>query len=124
MCDKIEQQQPEAPGTELLILQDHLALPRYKYVTRGQDRVLLVPQPSLDDQNDPLLWPRWKKWLTFSNGLVYTFLGSVTGPMMAGGMQPDTILPSLLKTKPPNLLCRNDPARNFLQTTRLRYCIQ
>lgn len=96
MCDKIEQQQPEAPGTELLILQDHLALSQYKYVTRGQERVLLVPQPSLDDQNDPLLWPRWKKWLTFSNGLVYAFLGSVTGPMMAGGMQPGLILPSLL----------------------------
>ncbi|VUC30476.1 unnamed protein product [Clonostachys rosea] len=52
------------------------------------NRILLVPQPSLVDPNDPLRWPAWKKWATFLNGVAYTFMGSVTGPIMAAGMIP------------------------------------
>ncbi|OKL60813.1 hypothetical protein UA08_03913 [Talaromyces atroroseus] len=86
MPGKIQDQRHEAPGTELLIDQDCLARHNYKHVDYGQKRILLVPQPSLENPDDPLVWPRWKKWLTFANGLAYAFLGSVTGPMMAGGM--------------------------------------
>lgn len=77
--------QAAAPGTELLYDANnvHGELQRVRH---GDGHVLLVPQPSLDDPNDPLRWPSWKKWVTFSNALAYSFLGGVTGPIMAGGM--------------------------------------
>lgn len=70
-----------APGTEYLYDANgtHEAL---QHVSDGDDHIL-VPQPSLSDVNDPLRWPRWKKWMTFANGLAYSFLGGVTGPIMA-----------------------------------------
>lgn len=74
-----------APGTEFL----YDACNRHKelqHVRHGDSHVLLVPQPSLRDPNDPLCWPLWKKWVAFSNALGYAFLGGVTGPIMAGGM--------------------------------------
>ncbi|KAJ5690154.1 hypothetical protein N7462_004546 [Penicillium macrosclerotiorum] len=79
-------QQIVAPGTELLIQQENLATNNYQHVFHGDLRILLVPQPSLNDPNDPLLWSRLKKWISFGNGLFYAFNGAVTGPMMAGGM--------------------------------------
>lgn len=76
-----------APGTELLIDQEHLgSVHDYQHVAYGDGQIILVPQPSLKDPNDPLLWSRLKKWLTFGNGLFYAFNGAVTGPIMAGGM--------------------------------------
>lgn len=74
-----------APGTEILIDQGKEKYIEYQHVTRGNAQILLVPQPSLTDPNDPLRWPLWKKWLTFANGLFYAFNGAMTGPMMAGG---------------------------------------
>lgn len=74
-----------APGTEFL----YDARNRHgelQHVRHGDGHVLLVPQPSLTDPNDPLRWPPWKKWVTFSNALAYSFLGGVTGPIMAGGI--------------------------------------
>ncbi|KAJ5999367.1 hypothetical protein N7451_007177 [Penicillium sp. IBT 35674x] len=83
----ITQEHSSAPGTELLIDQDNSdAIQHYQHVAHGDSHLLLVPQPSLADPNDPLLWPRWKKWTVFGNGLFYSFNGGVTGPMMAGGM--------------------------------------
>lgn len=75
-----------APGTEILIDQGKEKYQEYQHVTHGNAQILLVPQPSLTDPNDPLRWPLWKKWLTFANGLFYAFNGAMTGPMMAGGM--------------------------------------
>lgn len=73
------------PGTELLVDQNQSAFAHtYKHISYGNRRIILVPQPS-DDPNDPLLWPRWKKWLVLGNGLFYAFNGAITGPMMAGG---------------------------------------
>lgn len=77
--------QPTAPGTEFRYDADHKH-GELQHVHHGDSHVLLVPQPSLTDPNDPLRWPSWKKWLTFSNALAYSFLGGVTGPIMAGGM--------------------------------------
>lgn len=80
-----------APGTELLYDQDSehgshsRKLSLLQHVKRGDSHILLVPQPSLTDPNDPLKWSDLKKWLTFSNGLCYSFLGAVTGPIMAAG---------------------------------------
>ncbi|KAJ5640016.1 uncharacterized protein N7484_007878 [Penicillium longicatenatum] len=83
----IKQQHISVPGTELLIDQDKShAIQQYQYVAHGDSRLLLVPQPSLTDPNDPLLWPRWKKWAVFGNSLFFAFNGGVTGPMMAAGI--------------------------------------
>jgi hypothetical protein len=76
-----------------LIDQEHLD--DYQHVVHGDGRIILVPQPSLKDPNDPLLWGRLKKWLTFGNGLFYAFNGAVTGPMMAGGTSLYQFLPSI-----------------------------
>ncbi|KAL5046451.1 hypothetical protein BDW71DRAFT_214688 [Aspergillus fruticulosus] len=79
-----------APGTELLIDQSSensgRNLSAYQHVKHGDGRILLVPQPSQADRNDPLRWPLWKKWLAFGNALFFAFNGAMTGPMMAGGM--------------------------------------
>jgi hypothetical protein len=82
----IERPDRQAPGTEFLVDDDvSTTTHSYQHIRQGNRRVILVPQPSLTDPNDPLLWPRWKKWLVLGNGLFYAFNGAVTGPMMAGG---------------------------------------
>jgi hypothetical protein len=71
-----------APGTELLYDQDgeQGAQSRYlhtlQHVRKGDSHILLVPQPSLTDPNDPLCWSAIKKALCFSNALAYAFLGA------------------------------------------------
>ncbi|PCG93378.1 Major facilitator superfamily domain, general substrate transporter [Penicillium occitanis (nom. inval.)] len=90
MDDQIRPRE-SAPGTEILIDQGKQKYEEYQHVTRGNAQILLVPQPSLTDPNDPLRWPRWKKWLTFANGLFYAFNGAMTGPMMAGGSAPSPL---------------------------------
>jgi hypothetical protein len=87
-----------APGTEILIDQGKEKYEEYQHATRGNAKILLVPQPSLTDPNDPLRWPLWKKWLTFANGLFYAFNGAMTGPMMAGGENPSYQLVTLNPT--------------------------
>jgi hypothetical protein len=80
-----------APGTEILFddSNQHGAfseqLHRLQHRSKGDSRILLVPQPSLTDPNDPLKWPAWKKYLTFFNACWYAFMGSITGPIMAAG---------------------------------------
>ncbi|KAL3490085.1 major facilitator superfamily domain-containing protein [Aspergillus germanicus] len=91
MTDEIESRYDAVPGTEILVDQSNgnksaSDFETYQHVTRGDARILLVPQPSLTDPNDPLRWPKWKKWLVFGNGLLYAFMGAATGPMMAGGL--------------------------------------
>ncbi len=87
-----------APGTEQLYdLGDEKGdqarrLEGLQHVKKGDGHILLVPQPSLTDPNDPLLWPAWKKWITFSNALSYSFLGAVTGPIMAAGKHVELVL--------------------------------
>lgn len=73
-----------APGTEFLY-DSSGKYAELQHVRHG-DHHTLVPQPSLTDPNDPLRWPSWKKWATFLNGLAYSFLGGVTGPLMAAGI--------------------------------------
>jgi len=81
-----------APGTEILFDQEteegaqSRHLHTLQHVKKGDSHILLVPQPSLTDPNDPLRWSPLKKWLTFANGLGYSFLGAVTGPIMAAGI--------------------------------------
>ena len=82
-----------APGTELLfeLGKPDISTHDLQFVQdRDGNHIILVPQPSITDPNDPLRWPKLKKWATFLNGAAYAFMGSVTGPIMAAGMIPLT----------------------------------
>lgn len=90
--DEIAAHFQAAPGTEILYDQegDHGAtskrLKTLQHLKHGDSHILLVPQPSLVDPNDPLRWSTAKKWGTFLNACWYAFNGSVTGPIMAAGV--------------------------------------
>ena len=72
-----------APGTTLLYDKQGDAgvtskrLHTLQHVQHGDANILLVPQPSATDRNDPLLWPSWLKWTVLANGCFYSFMGSV-----------------------------------------------
>ncbi|KAJ5183081.1 hypothetical protein N7492_000697 [Penicillium capsulatum] len=76
----------EAPGTEILFDDISTQLHQLKHRARGDTRMLLVPQPSTSDPNDPLRWSSTKKSLVFFNGCWFAFMGAITGPIMAAGM--------------------------------------
>ncbi|KAH8668665.1 major facilitator superfamily domain-containing protein [Xylariales sp. PMI_506] len=80
----------QTPGTEVLFDNGRRSseIAHLQFIQHGENRILLVPQPSLNDVNDPLRWSKAKKWGTLLNGVGYAFLGSVTGPIMAAGMIP------------------------------------
>lgn len=87
--DAIELHYSAAPGTEILydIAEDGTRsskLHHLQHVKSGDGHLLLVPQPSLTDPNDPLRWSSAKKWAAFLNASGYSFMGSVTGPIMTG----------------------------------------
>lgn len=87
--DAIESSYKAAPGTEVLYdtAEDRFGTSRLhhlQHVKSGDGHLLLVPQPSLTDPNDPLRWSITKKWCTFSFALAYAFMGAVTGPIMTG----------------------------------------
>jgi hypothetical protein len=74
------------PGTEVLYDVGNSAyIHKFQHVAHGDGHILLVPQPSLVDDSDPLRWSKWKKWLVLFNALWYSFNGAVTGPIMAAG---------------------------------------
>lgn len=89
--EPVEARFDAAPGTEILYdqaSQDGAFADRLhglKHRTKGDSRILLVPQPSLNDPNDPLRWSSLKKHLTFFNGCWFAFMGAITGPIMAAG---------------------------------------
>ncbi|KAI6780266.1 uncharacterized protein J7T54_003045 [Emericellopsis cladophorae] len=102
-----------APGTERLFQsgQPGSATNELQFIQHGDSRILLVPQPSLTDPNDPLRWSLTKKWVTFLNGIGYAFMGSVTGPIMAAGMIPlsltfNTTLQKLTYANGATLICQ------------------
>jgi hypothetical protein len=80
-----------APGTEILFDEEgeHGATSKWlhtlQHAQKGDSHILLVPQPSLTDPNDPLRWSSIKKWAVLLNGVFYSFMGAVTGPIMAAG---------------------------------------
>ncbi|KAG4412730.1 hypothetical protein IFR04_014127 [Cadophora malorum] len=89
--DLIEPVFVNAPGTEILMDDDGPGtsgryLHTLQHAKTGDGHILLVPQPSLTDPNDPLRWSTPWKWTVLMNGVAYAFNGAVTGPMMAGGM--------------------------------------
>jgi hypothetical protein len=80
------------PGTEMLYdLGQSEQAHHLQHVKHGDGHILLVPQPSLTDANEPLRWPTWKKWVVLFNAVWYSFNGGVTGPIMAAGMSSCTV---------------------------------
>lgn len=74
------------PGTEVLYdLGNSDNIRQLQHVKHGDSHILLVPQPSLTDESDPLRWSIWKKHVVLFNALWYSFTGAVTGPIMSGG---------------------------------------
>ena len=111
------------PGTEILLDTSHKggkdpnALLHLQHAKHGDSHLLLVPQPSLTDPNDPLRWSRFKKWLTLFNGLWYSFNGAVTGPIMAAGSSAFNLIDNkrinLVKHRLIN--ARNDSSHDTIQ---------
>ena len=67
-----------APGTEILMDEDGSSpternLGKFQHANSGDGHVLLVPQPSLVDPNDPLRWSTGKKWVVLMNGVAFAF---------------------------------------------------
>lgn len=89
--DQIAARYHRAPGTEILYDKgdDEGAtskrLKDLQHLKRGDSHILLVPQPSLTDTNDPLRWSTTWKWVVLFNACWYSFNGSVTGPIMSAG---------------------------------------
>lgn len=75
-----------APGTELLF-DEHAISANVDIQTREyhNETLILQPQPSVKDPNDPLRWPSWLKTSTYLNGLFFAFNGSMLGPLMSAG---------------------------------------
>lgn len=77
------------PGTEILFDSDGAAAHLYghlQHIEKKGHRILLIPQPSRTDPNDPLAWSRLKKAVVFANACLYSFLGGVSGPIIAAGV--------------------------------------
>jgi hypothetical protein len=100
--DVIERMFVAAPGTEIMMDEDggsatERRLHLLQHADSGDGHILLVPQPSLTDPNDPLRWSTPKKWTVLMNGVAYAFNGAVTGPMMAGGILKSNLIRCLQK---------------------------
>ncbi|KAJ5807428.1 MFS general substrate transporter [Penicillium robsamsonii] len=86
--DKVQQVET-VPGTEILFDSEGPASHLYghlQHIERNGQRILLTPQPSQSDPNDPLSWSPLKKGIVFANACVYSFLGGVSGPIIAAGV--------------------------------------
>lgn len=99
---KVMEQIHAAPGTEILFDGSDNGsisgrLHQMKHRESGDGRMLLVPQPSMNDPNDPLNWSSAKKSLTFFNGCWFAFMGAITGPIMAAGMYLSAIISIILR---------------------------
>ncbi|KAJ7707446.1 MFS general substrate transporter [Mycena rosella] len=54
-----------------------------QHATGKHKDIILVPQPSKLDPNDPLLWPAWKKHMFFLILIYGTVLAGAVGPLVA-----------------------------------------
>jgi hypothetical protein len=67
-----------APGTEVLMDEGgpgatERRLHKLQHTKSGDGHIILVPQPSLIDPNDPLRWSAFKKWTVLANGVCLCF---------------------------------------------------
>ncbi|KAJ7822101.1 MFS general substrate transporter [Mycena olivaceomarginata] len=73
----------EDPNAAAYAAYENVDITTLQHATGKHKDIILVPQPSRLDMNDPLLWPTWKKHL-FYLVLVYgTCLAGAVGPLVA-----------------------------------------
>ncbi|KAF6808860.1 hypothetical protein CMUS01_13806 [Colletotrichum musicola] len=72
---------PESSGGDAEVTFHSTSVKKTTYM--GVETVL-VPQPSENDPNDPLIWPRWRKeaafWVIFFNTIIFAV---IPGPMLS-----------------------------------------
>ncbi|KAF7302671.1 MFS general substrate transporter [Mycena chlorophos] len=73
----------EDPNKEALATYQGVDVTKLQHATGRYSDIILVPQPSRVDPNDPLLWPMWKKHLFFLILVYGTTLCGAVGPLVS-----------------------------------------
>ncbi|KAJ6507739.1 MFS general substrate transporter [Mycena vitilis] len=73
----------EDPNATAYAAYEGLDLHLLQHATGKHKDIILVPQPSRIDLNDPLLWPAWKKHVFFFILIYGTVLAGAVGPLVA-----------------------------------------
>ncbi|KAJ7096587.1 MFS general substrate transporter [Mycena belliarum] len=71
------------PNATAYAAYDGIDINTLQHATGKYKDIILVPQPSRVDLNDPLLWPTWKKHLFFLILIYGTVLVGAVGPLVA-----------------------------------------
>ncbi|KAJ6512696.1 MFS general substrate transporter [Mycena sanguinolenta] len=73
----------EDPNAVAYAAYENIDISTLQHATGKHKDIILVPQPSRLDPNDPLLWPTWKKHLFFLILVYGTVLAGAVGPLVA-----------------------------------------
>ncbi|KAF8176697.1 MFS general substrate transporter [Mycena galopus ATCC 62051] len=73
----------EDPNATAYAAYENIDINMLQHATGKYKDIILVPQPSKFDMNDPLLWPTWKKHLFFLILIYGTVLAGAVGPLVA-----------------------------------------
>ncbi|KAJ7471421.1 MFS general substrate transporter [Mycena galericulata] len=71
------------PNATAYAAYDGIDINLLQHATGKHKDIILVPQPSKTDLNDPLLWPAWKKHMFFLILIYGTVLAGAVGPLVA-----------------------------------------
>ncbi|KAJ6561902.1 MFS general substrate transporter [Mycena capillaripes] len=91
-CGVLDTKEPHVPGTALFsedpnatayAAYEGIDIHTLQHATGKHKDIILVPQPSRLDPNDPLLWPTWKKHMFFLILIYGTVLAGAVGPLVA-----------------------------------------
>ncbi|KAJ7679187.1 MFS general substrate transporter [Mycena polygramma] len=91
-CGVLDIKEAHVPGTALFsedpnatayAAYEGLDIHLLQHATGKYKDIILVPQPSRIDLNDPLLWPTWKKHMFFFILIYGTVLAGAVGPLVA-----------------------------------------
>ncbi|KAJ7888844.1 MFS general substrate transporter [Mycena leptocephala] len=73
----------EDPNATAYAAYEGIDISTLQHATGKYKDIILVPQPSRVDLNDPLLWPLWKKHMFFLILIYGTVLAGAVGPLVA-----------------------------------------
>ncbi|KAJ6507772.1 MFS general substrate transporter [Mycena vitilis] len=91
-CGVLDTEETHVPGTALFsedpnatayAAYEGIDIHLLQHATGKYKDIILVPQPSRIDPNDPLLWPTWKKHMFFLILIYGTVLAGAVGPLVA-----------------------------------------
>ncbi|KAJ7607024.1 MFS general substrate transporter [Mycena polygramma] len=91
-CGVLDTKEAHVPGTALFsedpnatayAAYEGIDIHLLQHATGKYKDIILVPQPSRIDPNDPLLWPTWKKHMFFLILIYGTVLAGAVGPLVA-----------------------------------------